>query len=181
MPNHVVLAIEERPSLSAELCQKPSCRQTQESHQPKPCCQPTRGGSFSVSQWVQPSNGRPTTSVVRPCVFIVLSCVLCQRSGTTLPARTCVGNRVGVKGAGSTVRLLWQIRTRRQPSAFSVRWAVSDTDSASTRRFFRSVGCVTCSGGVKSLPVGAARRFLWFLFFHSFPFLFCHAASRGQY
>ena len=114
-------------------------------------------------------NGRPTTSVVRPCVFIRF--VLCQRSGTTLPARTCVRNRLGVKvlvtplGCCGRHELgvnpplfpfggLCQTRTRRQPSALSVRRAVSLALAASSR-----------------LPA-ARRAGLWFLFFLFFPLFF---------
>ena len=126
-----------------------------------------------MSLWVQPSNGRPTTSVVRPCVFIRF--VLCPVSAVwNHPSRKNLCQKPSWRqGAGGTVGLLWQTRTRRQPSALSVRRAVSDTNSASTLRSFRSEGCVACFGGVKSLTSGAARRAgLWFLFSSSFPLFF---------
>ena len=85
------------------------------------------------------------------------------------------------QGAGGTVGLLWHTRTRCQPSAL-----------------FRSEGCGRHELGVNpplffvrravSLALAASSRLpaarragLWFLFSSSFPFLFCHAASRGQY
>ena len=177
VPNHVVLAIGERPSLSAELCQKPCRRQLPKEHQPTH--QRWLTSCVTVGPAVKWPAHHQRRATLRVHSFCPVSCV----SGLEPPFP-----QEPVSETVLASRCWWH------------RWVVvADTNSASTLRSFRSEGCVRHELGVNPplFPFGGLCRLLWrrqvayqrrgaarrslVSFFLFFPPFFCHATSRGQY